>query len=894
MQGKTINGFELKRLLGVGGMAEVWFAENEIGMKAAVKILSEELSHNDQMKERFLNEAKVMVQLDHPNIRKVHGYGLIDGRPAIIMEYLGGSDLKTRMKQGQHFTDEELKRWWNQMVDALNYTHAQDIVHRDIKPSNIFIDWKGNAKLLDFGIAKVADTTTGTLTGSTLGTRIYMSPEQVKDPKRVGTASDVYSLAVTFVHLLTGKAPYDSTTSSDYEIQVSIVTKPVDMSKVPEEWRGFLTPYLNKEADKRPALRHFELVDYEEKTTNRIDDDMTLAEDEKQPKEKPVPKPKQKVIKKQKTAHRDRFKSKKGLWIALGIVVAVFAAVFLLRKQKPDFTDEALTDQIYTVNGVSFTMKPVEGGTFQMGSQKKDLNMANYDSEAEYDENPVHSVSVNSFYMGETEVTQALWKAVMGTTVSQQQSKSLGKQRPGVGDDLPMYYVNWNECHEFISKLNEMTGKNFRLPTEAEWEYAAKGGKMFTNSKYAGSDSIDTVAWYWKNSGDNYLSYADTDWGWAKINKNNGKVHPVKSKLNNELGLYDMSGNVWEWCSDWYDSTYYESLPSNNPKGPSDKQSYRVIRGGAWTYLAWNCRVSDRTRHNPDDRRSDIGFRLCLPVSEPNTEFGSEAENIVQETIEAEEKEDFITGSLEGVFSVGDNKKVVFSKGNLQYQASTNTWRFAEKQLDCIGEANANISPTYNGWIDLFGWGTSGYDHGAVCYMPYSVEKDNKKYCAYGSKDYNLYDQSGKADWGYNRISNGGNTENLWRCLTENEWEYLIDKRKTKSNIRFARAVVNGVKGLLLLPDDWDPAIYKLNKVNVKYSIAFKTNVIPLSDWDNVLQSNGVVFLPEANGCYWSSSSYYKVQYAPCVSVCEYLVGIVYTGRCVRNSVRLVKTIQIG
>ena len=329
MQGKTINGFELKKLLGTGGMAEVWYAENEIGMKAAVKILSEELSHNAQMRDRFLNEAKVMVKLDHPNIRKVHGYGSIDGRPAIIMEYLDGSDLKARMKRGQHFTDEELRKWWNQVVDALNYTHALHIVHRDIKPSNIFIDQKGDAKLLDFGIAKVADTTSGTLTGSTLGTRIYMSPEQVKDPKRVGTASDVYSLAVTFVHLLTGKAPYDSTTSSDYDIQVSIVTKPVDMSKVPEEWRGFLTPYLNKEADKRPALRHFELVNPEEKAAKHTDDDTTLAEDEKQSEVKPVQKPKKKESKK-----------KKSLLIALGIVAVVALFVLLLKpKQEPAPTD---------------------------------------------------------------------------------------------------------------------------------------------------------------------------------------------------------------------------------------------------------------------------------------------------------------------------------------------------------------------------------------------------------------------------------------------------------------------------------------------------------------------------------------------------------------------------
>ena len=149
MQGKTINGFVLQRRLGKGGMAEVWYAENEIGMKAAVKIMSEMLAHNPMMQERFLNEAKVMVKLDHPNIRKVYGYGNVDDRPAIIMEYLDGTDLKMKMKSGERFTEEELEKWWNQLADALNYTHAQDVVHRDIKPSNIFIDQHGNAKLLE-------------------------------------------------------------------------------------------------------------------------------------------------------------------------------------------------------------------------------------------------------------------------------------------------------------------------------------------------------------------------------------------------------------------------------------------------------------------------------------------------------------------------------------------------------------------------------------------------------------------------------------------------------------------------------------------------------------------------------------------------------------------------
>jgi len=254
MQGKTINGFTLQRPLGTGGMAEVWYAENKIGKKAAAKILFPKLCADENVCSRFYTEAKVMVELDHPNIRQVYDYGDIDGRPAIVMEYLEGDDLKTRMKRGQRFTDEELKRWWNQLVSALNYTHQKGIVHRDIKPGNIFVDKRGDVKLLDFGIAKVRDSITTTLTGQTLGTLLYMSPEQVNDSKHIDYRTDVYSLAVTFVHLITGKKPYDSDTSSDFEIREQIVRKSMDLSGLPGMWRSFLSPYLEKDAAKRPAL----------------------------------------------------------------------------------------------------------------------------------------------------------------------------------------------------------------------------------------------------------------------------------------------------------------------------------------------------------------------------------------------------------------------------------------------------------------------------------------------------------------------------------------------------------------------------------------------------------------------------------------------------------------
>lgn len=238
-------------------------------------------------------------------------------------------------------------------------------------------------------------------------------------------------------------------------------------------------------------------------------------------------------------------------------------------------------EETFTVNGVSFTMKLVEGGTFQMGSN---------DSDAESDEKPVHKVTLSSYYIGETEVTQALWKAVMGSNPSYFK-----------GDNLPVEQVSWNDCQEFIRKLKQKTGKNFRLPTEAEWEYAARGRKKSKGCKYAGSNTLRDVAWFGQSNGKTY------------DNGNSGeKTHTVKTKSANELGLYDMSGNVWEWCSDWFSSDYYGKSSLVNPQGPWSG-SYRVLRGGSWDRYARRCRVSYRLSSDPDNRLSIFGFRLCLP-----------------------------------------------------------------------------------------------------------------------------------------------------------------------------------------------------------------------------------------------------------------------------------------
>lgn len=199
-------------------------------------------------------------------------------------------------------------------------------------------------------------------------------------------------------------------------------------------------------------------------------------------------------------------------------------------------------------------------------------------------------------------------------------------------------------------------------------------------------------------------------------------------------------------------------------------------------------------------------------------------------------------GAINGLFTINaEGDQVYFSQGNLQYQASTNTWRFAENQWDYIGESNSNISQTYNGWIDLFGWGTSGWGCGNVYYHPW--DSNFGDYDLYGPiGDYNLTDNYANSDWGYyNAIANGGNQTNLWRTLTKDEWKYIFETRATTSTARYVKAQVNSINGIILFPDDWTMHSYNLNCVNDSIT-PFNSNVLSLTEW-NALENEGAVFL---------------------------------------------------
>ncbi|MHC1777590.1 MAG: SUMF1/EgtB/PvdO family nonheme iron enzyme [Lentimicrobium sp.] len=702
MQNQTVNGFKLQRKLGEGGMAEVWIAENSIGKKAAIKIIKRELALMPEVVTRFENEAKVMVALNHPNIRQVYDYALIENRPCIVMEYLEGSDLSERLKKGERFSGDKLRDWWNQIVEALHYTHSKGVVHRDIKPSNIFLTADGKIKLLDFGIAKIKGSITATQTGTRMGTLLYMSPEQVKDSKNIDYRTDIYSLAVTFYHLLAGVAPYDSTKSSDWEIQTKIVMEPLHLEKLPVEWKLLLEPYLNKDFQLRPELKAYgthahhrpseppadettikkpaqpkaatppsppaprkpvskkalywllgaaalvilvvllkgivNIGDSEEKpVADSISDKDSIAAEQKRQQaqadslkadDRPVLNQQteasaaderawnvakstntktsyekyirdypmgryvidaRKKIKEEETRLSEaNQQSDQNAWnTATNTNTKSAYEKYLREYPNGRYVSDALRrmDELEQQNargrsftervaGIELEMVVVRGGTFTMGCTSEQGD------ECYENEMPEHLVSLSDFYIGKFEVTQAQWRAIMGNNPSYFTNCN----------NCPVETAGWNDIQEFLRKLNQLTGKNYRLPTEAEWEYAARGGSQSRGYKYSGSNNIDDVACYGRNSGE--------------------KTWPVGRKKPNEIGLYDMSGNVWEWCHDWYGESYYATSPASNPKGPASGSS-RVLRGGGFENKATFCRIANRTNFNAP-RYNGNGFRVVL------------------------------------------------------------------------------------------------------------------------------------------------------------------------------------------------------------------------------------------------------------------------------------------
>lgn len=612
-------------------------------------------------KKDFINEGLKLQQVCklNPNIVNVNEVFEANDTAYYVLEYLDGGDLRKLVQDnGTPLTEKQMLDVMLPVGYALQCLHDNRMLHLDVKPDNIVmrVDNSDNSMepaLIDFGIA-IHFNNDGTPTSKTPSQGIspgYSPIEQYAQINSFDPRIDVYAYCATCYYLLTGKDPIVSMEMTPDFVRSGLpqgisshvvdaiehgmsMNKNIRTSTIEEVLRGLENIEAPELPEIPPKEELEELPNKSEKDTVKLgvlfQPKLAVPNDPKpESKEKADPNaarltPNDKVdantskpepeeiadpnatklasggdgLAKNGKGVSSLQKLLIGVAIAIGLMLIVGLLFWGFRDCSNSDNRATQSDSTYipvseegeaaapaldeTIKDYIDNMVYVEGGTFEMGATDEQ------GSDAEDDENPTHSVTLSSYYIGQTEVTQELWEAVMGSNPSEFK-----------GAKRPVENVSWEDCQEFISKLNEMTGKNFRLPTEAEWEYAARGGNKSKVYKYSGSSTIGDVAWYSDNSYDKDES--SPDFG----------TQPVAIKRANELGIYDMTGNVEEWCSDWYGEEYYKSSPSNNPQGPSTG-SDRVCRGGDWRSAYYYCRVSSRDQGLPGDRYNLLGLRLAL------------------------------------------------------------------------------------------------------------------------------------------------------------------------------------------------------------------------------------------------------------------------------------------
>lgn len=548
--------------LGQGGFGITYLAENTLleGKVAIKEFFFKEYCERDdstshvtipksgnreiveRFKQKFIKEAKTIFRLNHPNIVRILDVFEENDTAYYVMDYIEGESLGDMVKRRGAIPEAEALGYVKDAASALEYIHSKNINHLDIKPSNLMKRKEdGRIIVIDFGVAKQYAAVISEGSTPVCISHDYSPVELYRKngEQSFSPQSDVYALAATLFKLLTGNTPPEA---------IEVLSEGLPVAELQEKHIS------------RPVISAIAMA-----MKGRHERTQSIAEF--------VSNLENRANKSKKTIFKSGW-----LW-ALVVAVAIVAIWLMVPFNKGASSDNSFNDSDYTpkiktfyANGVPFDMVEVRGGTFRMGATSEQ------GSDALDNEKPVHSVTLSGYYIGKTEVTQALWEVVMGNNPSRFK-----------GDNLPVEWVSWNDCQEFIRKQNALTGQNFRLPTEAEWEFACRGGNNSRGYKYSGSNYIDDVAWYAGNSGI--------------------ETQPVAAKSPNELGIYDMSGSVLEWCNDWYDG--YRCGAQTNPKGPYDGSS-RVYRGGSWFNYAWYCRSSNRFSDNPTYRDNYLGLRLAL------------------------------------------------------------------------------------------------------------------------------------------------------------------------------------------------------------------------------------------------------------------------------------------
>ena len=561
------------------------------------------------------------MKLSHPNIATVRAFEEDEGgNPFLVMDYVEGEGLDEILAERGPLGEEETRRLLAPVASALDYAHAQGVVHRDVKPGNVMVRKDGTPFVLDFGIAREIQETLTRVTGKlSSGTLLYMSPEQLNGEKP-RASQDVYSFAAMAYECLAGEPPF-----SRGQIEWQIMNKaPEPLAEgVGEALRAGILAGLAKEAKDRPATcagvlgsaggsqtqtaRPGRLAPPAARPTNgtprpsgrpvekmtgedvfvqkvRLGKELEAAgREHATAEEKAALDPIREVFTAGEEALRaNRDTAAGGLFSQVQSALEAWRSALTARRARERKGEEerkpAAGDlRTVRVGSQEVALRWCPAGTFMMGSPSNE--------EGRYDNEVQHQVTLSQgFWMGEREVTQGLWQAVMGSNPSYFK-----------GDNLPVEQVSWEDCQKFVKALNErhgQAGMRWALPTEAQWEYACRAGTM---GPFAGTWWLDDMGWYSGNSGGFFSK----------------KTHPVGQKQPNAWGMNDMHGNVWEWCADWFGD--YPSGAVTDPTGPASG-SRRVNRGGSWYDDARYCRSAYRGNSRPSDSYYDCGFRLaCIP-----------------------------------------------------------------------------------------------------------------------------------------------------------------------------------------------------------------------------------------------------------------------------------------
>ena len=636
-----IDQYELVRKLGGGGFGVVWLVRDTVsGVEYALKTLHPLLKTNEEELERVRDNFALVAKLSHPNIATAHvlhravdvAYAseetrrelrVAPGDPVMLMSYAPGVTLSKWRKQfpeGRVPLDKALEIG-QQVASALDYAHGERIVHRDIKPANVMVETDAEtgrlrARVLDFGLAAEIRSSMSRVSqekGETSGTRPYMAPEQWTGKRQDGR-TDQYAFACMVYEMLDGRPPF----AGAFETGDAGIMMAAIKSETPDEIDGLsalenaalLKALAKKREDRFATCCEFiaameggipvaEHVDRDAVTVDReiIDIKVELAdklsgvpmEHASDPELKPYYDAARRECRKAEEALKLCLKDiALDFWRSAAAKVEDAERVIVRREEAERRSREEAAErkarvegsfageerEIEIAPGLKMAFVWVAPGSFRMGSD---------DGDAFAWEKPVHQVTLTKgYWLGKYEVTQAEWQSVMGKNPSRFK-----------GERLPVERVSWDDCQEYVKQVNAYLARKgeelrVRLPTEAEWEFAARGGTKSKGFKYSGSGNSDDVAWYDGNSG--------------------SETHDVGTKAANELGIHDMSGNVWEWCADWYGD--YSSGAVTDPRGPGSGDD-RVSRGGGWSFTARCCRSAYRDGHGPGYRDGDLGVRLA-------------------------------------------------------------------------------------------------------------------------------------------------------------------------------------------------------------------------------------------------------------------------------------------